>query len=285
MEPAGAVEDPLRRPQPVGEAGQHSGRDPHRRAVREREPGGRTDRVQARLPAPRPDRDGGPRQGPELRQAGRGSRHHRQRGRPGHVHPRRGRRLRSPPRQLPRHRRRRLCPGDGRRPLRHPRRPVGPLRPRQRVRRNHRVRRGRRGHRPCPGLRPPDEAPGRPPGRQQCGGGPRDPLPLRSSPDRPHRHRGGSRHRTHRPHRGDRRRRRRARRRPHLGARHQTRRRIHRRLHRPRGQDDGPRRRDRLRFHRYGRGQAGRPGSRGVAVGSTPSETARLVLARLAART
>ena len=129
------------------------------RARRQGDPG-----RQRRLPPPRARRPGrrahreparGQGQGeePELRQARRrAGRDHRQRRRPGHVHPgRRGLRggeaRRGEAGELPRHRRRRVGEGDGRRPRRHPGRPGRQERLRQRVRRHHRVRRGGDRHR------------------------------------------------------------------------------------------------------------------------------------------
>ena len=100
----------------------------------------------------RPARGQGQGEGPQLRQARRRGRHHRQRRRPGDEHARR-RRLRRrgvrrrEARELPRHRRRRLGRGDGQRPGDHPRRPVGQVGVRQRLRRHHGLRRGGQRHR------------------------------------------------------------------------------------------------------------------------------------------
>ncbi|MDQ1204361.1 succinyl-CoA synthetase beta subunit [Microbacterium sp. SORGH_AS 862] len=80
-------------------------------------------------------------------------------------------------RELPRHRRRRLCHRHGGGPGRHPRRPAGQERLRQCLRRHHLVRGRGGGHRQ--GARDPrrhrDQAARRAPGRQPGRRGPRDP--------------------------------------------------------------------------------------------------------------
>ena len=78
------------------------------------------------------------------------------------------------PGQLPRHRRRRQRPGDGRRPRRDPARRAGQERVRERLRRHHRLRRGRQRHRgrPRDPRRRGHQAARRPPRRQQRRRGP-----------------------------------------------------------------------------------------------------------------
>ena len=143
-----------RRGQPAGEDARGPGRRARRQGLarRERRVPSPRPRVARRRHRDRPARAQGHGEGPQLRQALRLGRHHRQRRRPRHEHARRRRVRRRGVRrpeagQLPRHRRRRLGAGHGRRPRDHPGRRRGQGGLRQRLRRHHRVRRGRQRHR------------------------------------------------------------------------------------------------------------------------------------------